>query len=428
MAFMAGCSKTDAASGGSGAPSGKGGGGRRGGGGDVPVTVTTAGQKNVPVEVQVIGNVEAFSTISVKAQVTGQITNVYFHEGDFVKKDDMLFMIDQRPLEALLNQAQANLARDEAALGQAQANLAKDQAQSRYAEAQAARYAQLFDQKIISRDQAEQTRANADAIAQAVAADRATIETVKANIGASRATVENARVQLGFTTIKSPITGRTGNLTVKQGNVVTANNMELMTINEVEPIYVTFSVPEAQLASVKRYMAVGKLPVRVRPQDEAGAEEVGTLTFVDNSVDMTTGTIKLKGTFPNADHKLWPGEFVRVILRLTTQQNAVVVPNEAVQTGQNGSFVYVVKPDRTVDSRPVTTGARVDQDLVIESGLEPGETVVTEGQLRLAPGSRIVVRDGRGGGGGREGRGGGRGGRGGGEGGKDGAPADRTKS
>jgi membrane fusion protein, multidrug efflux system len=433
LLLSTGCSKTDAAAaGGSGAPapSGKGGGGRRGGGGDVPVTVATVGQKNVPVEVQVIGNVEAYATISVKAQVTGQLNQVHFREGDFVKKDDLLFTMDQRPLEATLNQAQANVARDEAALGQAQAVLAKDQAQARYAEAQAGRFAQLFEQKIISRDQAEQTRANADAIAQAVAADRATIESMKAAIGASKATVENAKVQLGFTTIRSPLTGRTGNLTVKQGNVVTANNMEMMTINQVEPIYVSFAVPEAQLASVKRYMAVGKLPVRVRSQDDAGPEEVGVLSFVDNAVDMTTGTIRLKGTFPNSDHKLWPGEFVRVTLKLTTQQNAVVVPNEAVQTGQNGSFVYVVKPDRTVDSRPVTTGARVDQDLVVQSGLEPGETVVTEGQLRLAPGSRIAVRDGRGGGGRGEGRGGGgREGRGGGrEGGKEAAPEGRPKS
>src|SRR3982751_132605 len=432
LLVSAGCTRTEsaAAAAGSGAPSGKGGGGRRGGGGDVPVTIATVGQKNVPVEIQVIGKVEAYATLSVKAQVTGQLTNVHFTEGDFVKKDDLLFTLDQRPLEAALNQAQANLSRDEAALGQAQAVLAKDQEQAKYAEAQAGRFAQLYEQKIISRDQAEQTRANADAIAQAVAADRATIESMKAAIGASRATVENAKVQLGFTTIRSPITGRTGNLTVKQGNVVTANNMELMTINQVEPIYVSFAVPEAQLASVKRYMAVGKLPVRVRSQDDAGPEEIGVLTFVDNAVDMTTGTIRLKGTFPNTDHKLWPGEFVRVTLKLTTQQNATVVPNEAVQTGQNGSFVYVVKPDRTVDSRPVTTGARVDQDLVVESGLEPGETVVTEGQLRLAPGSRIALRGGRGGEGrGGEGRGGGREGRSGGrEGGKEGPPEGRPKS
>ncbi len=376
--------------------------------------VAKVAQRNVPVEIQVIGNVEAYATISVRAQVTGQLTAAFFHEGDFVKKDDMLFSIDPRPLEAALNQAKANLAKDQAVLGQAEALLARDSAQARYAEAQANRYAQLFDQKIISRDQAEQTRASADAIGQAVAADRATIESAKASIGATRAAVENATVSLGFTSIRSPIDGRTGNLTVKAGNVVTANNQELMTINQVEPIYVTFAVPEAQLTAIKTYMAQGKLPVRVKPQDETGAEETGVLSFIDNAVDTTTGTIKLKGTFQNKDHQLWPGQFVRVTLRLTTRQNATVVPNQAVQTGQNGSFIYVVKEDRTVESRPVTVGARVEEDMVIESGLEPGETVVTEGQLRLAPGSRIVVRDGRGGRGG-EGRGAGEG-RGGGEG------------
>jgi multidrug efflux system membrane fusion protein len=404
------------------------------GGGDVPVTVASAAQKSVPVEVQVIGNVEAYSTISLRAQVTGQLEKMFFHEGDYVKKDALMFTIDRRPLEAALNQVKANLARDEAALGQAQANLKRDEAQARYAESQANRYAQLFDQKIISRDQAEQLRANADAIAQAVAADRATIESAKAAIGASRANVANAEVQLSYTDIKSPIDGRTGNITVKQGNVVTANNMEMMTINQVEPIYVTFAVPESQLTAIKTYMAQGKLPVKARPQDDPGGEETGTLTFVDNTVDTTTGTIKLKGTFPNHDHKLWPGQFVRVTLRLTTQHNAIVVPNEAVQTGQNGSFIYVVKQDRTVESRPITVGARVDQDMVIESGLEPGETVVTQGQLRLAPGSRIVVRDPNGGGGregrggGREGKGGGRRGEGGGAG-KEGPPAgDGPKS
>ena len=399
LSSCSGANTTAAAPGGGGGGGGKGG-RKGGGGGDVPVTVAQVAQKNVPVEVQVIGNVEAYSTISVKAQVTGQITSVNFHEGDFVKKGDKLFTIDPRPLEAALNQAQANLGKDQAALGQFEANMARDAASAKYAESQATRYAELFKSGIISKDQSEQLRANADAATSAVAADKAAIESAKASIAATKATVDNARLQLSYTTIESPITGRTGNLTVKLGNVVTANSMELMTINQVEPAYVTFSVPEAQLPGVKKYMDLGKLPVRARPQDDPGGEETGVLTFVDNAVDMTTGTIKLKGTFPNHDHKLWPGEFVRVILRLTTQQNATVVPTEAVQTGQNGAFVYVVKPDRTVESRPVTTGARVDSDMVIQTGLEPGETVVTEGQLRLAPGSRIVVRDGRGGGGG----------------------------
>jgi multidrug efflux system membrane fusion protein len=371
------------------------------GGGDVPVTVATVSQKDVPVEVQVIGNVEAYSTISVKAQVGGQLTKVSFQEGDYVKKGDLLFTIDQRPLAAALNLAIANLARDEASLGQAQANLARDVAQNKYAEANATRYAELFQGGVVSKDQSEQLRASADASGQALAADKAAIESAKAAIGASKATVDNAQVQLGYTSIRSPIDGRTGNLSVKQGNVVMANSQELMTINQVEPIYVTFAVPEAQLSAIKRYMAQQKLPVRAGPQDNPGDEETGVLTFIDNAVDMTTGTIKLKGTFGNSDRKLWPGQFVRVTLRLTTQQNAVVVPNQAVQAGQNGSFVYVVKPDRTVEMRPVTTGARVDQDMVVEQGLQPGETVVTEGQLRLAPGSRVVVRDGRGGPGGR---------------------------
>jgi multidrug efflux system membrane fusion protein len=405
LVLSSGCSNSGASAAGSsgapGAPGGGKGGRGRGGGGDVPVTVAKVSQKNVPVEIQVIGNVEAYSTITVKAQTGGQLLKVRFNEGDYVKKDDLLFEIDRRPLEAAVNQALANSARDAAALGQAEANLRRDEAQAKYAVDQANRYAELAKSGIISRDQAEQLRASADAVSNAVLADKAAIESARAAIGSSKAMMENAQVMLGYTEIRSPIDGRTGNLAIKQGNVVTANNMDLMTINQVEPIYVTFAVPESQLPAIKRYMAQAKLPVRARPQDEAAAEETGVLTFVDNAVDMTTGTIRLKGTFPNTDHQLWPGQFVRVTLRLTTQQNAVVVPNEAIQAGQNGQFVYVVKEDRTVDSRTVTTGARVDQDMVVESGLEPGETVVTEGQLRLAPGSRVVVRDAKGGGGGR---------------------------
>ena len=400
LLFLYGCSSGGASS--SGVPGGGGPGGRGGrkggGGGDVPVTVALASQKDVPVEVQVIGNVEAYTTISVKAQVGGQLTNVSFHEGDNVKTGALLFTIDQRPFTAALDQATANLAQNQAALGQAQANLARDTAQNKYTEANAARYAELFQAGVVSKDQSEQLRASADASGQALAADKAAIASAQAAIGASQAAIDNARVQLGYTGIRSPIDGRTGNLSVKQGNVVMANSQELVTINQVEPIYVTFSVPEAQLTAIKRYMAQQKLAVRAGPQDAPEDQETGSLTFIDNAVDMTTGTIKLKGTFSNSDRKLWPGQFVRVTLRLTTQANAIVVPNQAVQTGQNGSYVYVVKQDRTVEMRPVTTGARVDQDMVVDQGLQLGETVVTEGQLRLAPGSRVVVRDGRGGG------------------------------
>jgi multidrug efflux system membrane fusion protein len=360
----------------------------------VPVVVATVSQKDVPINIDVIGNVEAYSTISVKAQIGGELTKVSFHEGEFVKKDDLLFNIDPRPYDGALNQAQANLLRDTAAQGQAEANLARDAANEKYAQAQAARYQKLFEAGVVSKEQADQMKASADALEQTILADRAAIESARAQIVASKSAVENAKVQLSYTSIRSPIDGRTGNLAVKQGNLVAPNTMELVTIAEVQPIYVTFSVPEAQLSDIKKYMAAGKLPVNATPQDDNTQQEIGFLTFIDNTVDSSTGTIKLKGTFPNQDRKLWPGEFLRVTLRLTTHPNAVVVPNQAVQTGQDGQFVYVVK-DNKVELRPVITGTRVDQELVIERGLEPGETIVTEGQLRLAPGSPVQVRDGR---------------------------------
>ncbi|MBZ5575802.1 MAG: efflux RND transporter periplasmic adaptor subunit [Acidobacteriia bacterium] len=414
LGVSAGCSSSQvSATGGSGG----GRGGKKGAGaGDVPVTVAVATQKNVPVEIQVIGNVEAYSTISVKAQVGGELTNVYFHEGDYVKKGDPLFTIDPRPFQAALNQAVATVAKDSAALGQARANLARDNANLRYQQSQAARYAELFKGGIISKDQSEQLSSTADATSQTVLADKAAIDSAQAELDAAKAAVDSARVQLGYTAIPSPIDGRTGNLNVKQGNVVGANNVELMTITQVEPIYVTFSVPEAQLSDIKRYMAQRTLSVRARLQDEVNTEETGELTFVDNAVDTTTGTIKLKGTFRNTDRKLWPGQFVRVTLRLSTRPNAIIVPNQAIQTGQNGTFVWVVKPNRSVEVRNVTATLRVDQDMVVDQGLESGETVVTEGQLRLAPDSRVVVRDGRGTPGGRGS---------GGSDGKDGAPSGR---
>ena len=406
---LAGCSQDGVSA--SGTPGGGGGkGGKKGGGGgDVPVTVAVVSQKNVPVEINVIGNVEAYSTISVKAQIGGELTNVYFHEGDFVQKGDRLFTIDPRPYEVALDQANANVARDQAALSQAQANLARDTANLRYQQAQANRYVELFKGGIISKDQSEQLSATADATSQAVAADNAAIESAKAQLVAAKSAVDQARVQLSYTQVSSPITGRTGNLNVKQGNLVAPNGAELMTITEVEPIYVTFSVPEAQLNDIKRFMGERKLEVRARTQDESAVEETGVLTFVDNSVDAATGTIKLKGTFTNSDRKLWPGQFVRVVLRMSMRSNAIVVPNQAIQTGQNGTFVYVVRPNRTVEVRDITASMRVDQDMVVDSGLQAGETVVTEGQLRLAPDSRVAVRDGRGAPGGKSGAPGGKG-------------------
>ena len=394
-AVLAGCSNSGIKAGaGPGGPGGQGR-GRGGDGGPVPVVVAMVSQRDVPINVDVIGNVEAYSTITVKAQVGGELTKVSFHEGDFVKKGDLLFTIDSRPFEAVLSQSQANLARDTASLSQSEANLARDIANEQYAQDQAKRYRGLFEQGVVSREQADQMRSSADALAQTVLADRAAIESARAQIVASKAAVETATVQLSYTTIRSPIDGRTGSIAVKQGNVVAANTTDLMTITEVQPIYVTFSVPEAQLGDIKRYMGQGQLPVHAAPQADATVQESGVLTFIDNSVDATTGTIKLKGTFQNQANRLWPGEFVRVTLGLTTRPNATVVPNQAVQTGQDGQFVYVVKQDRTVEMRPVVASTRVDQELVIDRGLQPGETVVTEGQLRLTPGSRVQVQGGR---------------------------------
>lgn len=368
----------------------------------VPVNVATASLKTVPVEIEVIGNVEAYSTIGVKSQVGGELVAVHFQEGDTVRKGDLLFSIDRRPFDAMVSQAQANLARDTAQLSQAKANLARDMASQKYSQAQAARYQNLFKQGIISQDQSEQFTADADAKSEAVKADQAAIQSSQAAIEADHATLANAQIQLSYTSIRSPIDGRTGNLMVKQGNVVKANDIDLVTINQLSPIYVTFAVPEAQLADVKRYMAQGKVRVMASPEKDSTSFEQGVLTFVDNAVDMTTGTIKLKGTFTNEDRKLWPGQFVRVVVRLTQRQDAVVIPTQAVQTGQDGLFVYVVKDDNTVDSRPVVTGARIDQEMVIEKGLSQGEKVVTEGTLRLVPGSRIRIGGGGGAPGGRK--------------------------
>lgn len=399
--FLAACGSSPSADAGGGGGKGKGKG--KGGGGAVPVVVAAAVQRDVPIEVQAVGTVEAYTTISVKSQVSGQITNIFFREGEYVKKGQMLFSIDARPYEAQLAQAEANKKRSEALLNQAQANLGRDTANYEYQKQLAERTAQLVRDGIASRDQGDQARANADSVAQVVNADKAAIESAKAQINADQATIDNIKVQVSYTTQPSPIDGQTGNISVKVGNIVSANTVEITTINEVEPIYVTFSVPEVRLAEIKRFMASGKLPVSAKPQDGSGAIETGQLSFIDNTVDITTGTIKLKGTFPNTDRKLWPGQFLNVTMRLTTQPNAVTVPNEAVQNGQDGQFIYVVKNDQTVEARNVVTGARVDQDLVILKGIQPGETVVTQGQLRLQPGATVQAGQGRRGGGGAQG-------------------------
>jgi membrane fusion protein, multidrug efflux system len=388
----------------------------------VPVTVAEVLQERVPVEIAAVGNVQAYTTVSVKLLVNGQIVRVHFTEGQEVKQGDMLFTLDPRPFEAALRQAEANVARDtaqirqaEAALGQrtaevqqAEANLARDAAQLDNARVQERRYRELVDKELVAREQYDQVKTNAAAIEATVAADRAAIANAHAAVTAAQATVENtkaairadqamvdaARVQLGYTAIRSPMDGRTGNLLVQSGNVVKANDDNpLVVITQVHPIYVSFAVPEQHLADIKKHRAAGMLRVQATPRD-ASRPSVGELTFLNNTVDPATGTIQLKATFANLDNALWPGQFADVALTLTSL-DAITVPSQAVQAGQQGPFVFVVKPDLTVESRPVGIGRRLARTTIIERGLKPGERIVTDGQLRLVPGAKVEIKPAR---------------------------------
>jgi membrane fusion protein, multidrug efflux system len=330
----------------------------------VPVTVGTVMRKSMPVELAAIGNVQPYSTVAVKALINGELTEVHFREGQDVRKGDLLFTIDPRPYQA--------------ALAQAEAALARDRAQAKNAEADARRYAELVEKDYVTQEQFDQTQA-------ASAAAQATVQ-------ADEAAVEAARVNLGYCTIRSPIDGRTGNLMVHAGNVIKANDVPLVTINQITPVYVAFSVPEQQLSEIKKRAAAGKLDVLALLAASGAEPNHGQLSFIDNAVDPSTGTIQLKATFPNRSRSLWPGEFVNVRLVLSQESNAVVAPARAVQTGQEGEFVFVVKSDDTVESRPVTVARTVDQDAIIEKGLDPGERVVTDGQLRLVPGARVEIK------------------------------------
>jgi membrane fusion protein, multidrug efflux system len=356
-----------------------------------PVSVATATLKTLPVVVHAIGNVEPIISISVRAQVNGELSKVFFTEGEFVKKGQTLLLIDPQPYESQVAQAQANLAKDIAQLNLAKANLARDVAQDKFAHEQAQRNADLLKEGVLSKMQSDQTQSDADARAEAVRADQAALESAQAAIDADQAALDRSKLQLGYCTILSPIDGRTGAVTVKPGNLITANNTEFTTINQVQPVYVTFSVPEKILSDVRKFMVEGKLPVGATLQDDT-ASETGVLAFVDNTVDPATGTIKLKGSFQNEDRKLWPGQFVKVTLQLSTQPNSLVVPSQAVQTGPDNQYIFVVKPDQTVEMRTVTSGMQVDQETAITKGLQPGEIVVTEGQLRLVPGSRVKIQ------------------------------------
>src|SRR6202162_2087287 len=329
------------------------------------VTVAKVIQKMMPVEVTAVGSVEAISTISIRAQVAGELTNIHFKEGDFVKKGQLLLTIDPRPYEA--------------ALAQAKAGLARDKATGTYNRAQAQRYKTLFDQGVVPAEQVDSFTSAADASDATVNADEAAVKTAELN--------------LEYCTIDSPIDGRTGTINVKPGNLVKVADVPIVTINQVNPIYVNFAVPQQHWPDIKEDVDRRALHVKVTIPQDPDRPIQGTLTFVDNSVDSTTGAIHLRGTFENPQNRLWPGLYVGVLLTLSQQPNATVVPAHSIVTPQKGSYVYVVRANNTVEQRTVLPNRTIENDAVVEKGLQPGEVIVTDGQVNLVPNARIEVKN-----------------------------------
>ena len=333
----------------------------------VPVTVAPVQQRSVPYEISAIGTVTPIQSVAVRSQVSGTLTRVAFQEGDEVQKGELLFRIDARPFQA--------------ALSQATANLAKDLAQLVNARQQVTRYQQLVQNDLATQEQFDQLKANADAAVAGVSADSAALQT--------------ARLNLEYTTITSQIAGRTGNLLLREGNLVPANGATpLVVINQLRPIAVSFSVPQQYLDDIQRFGGRHVLDVRIRPTNDSTAAMTGQLIFINNQVDTTTGTIQLKATFTNGDRKLWPGEFVAVSLVLDVEKDVLTIPAQAVMTGQAGTYVYVVNADRTAKTQDVTVGRAASDFVVIEKGLAAGQMVVTDGQLRLVPGARVEIKTG----------------------------------
>lgn len=330
----------------------------------VPVAVALVAQETVPVRLQAIGNVEPYRTVAVKARVDGQIVAVNFHEGQAVKQGEVLFRIDPRPYEAALRQAEANALRDRAA---------RDQARS-----QAKRYQELLAKNFISKEAYAQIRTNA--------------ETAEATAKASQAALENARLNLEYCTIRSPLDGYVGKVLLQAGNLVKANDVNpLVVINQVKPIYVTFSVPEQYLGEIRKYQAQSPLRADVLRADRAPSEASGRLVFIDNAVDPSTGTIRLRARFENQSVVLWPGQFVNLSLQLYEQADAIVIPAQAVQNGPDGQYVYVVGKDMLAEMRPIKVLRSDAERAIVASGLAQGEQVVTRGQLRLGPKTRVRI-------------------------------------
>jgi membrane fusion protein, multidrug efflux system len=332
--------------------------------GEVPVTVAKSAAHDVPVEIGAVGNVQAYSSVSIRSQITGRIVQVHFEEGQEVKKGDMLFTIDPRPFQAALNQAQANLERD--------------QAQAVNSRLTFERTSNLFNGKIASQADFDTAQAAWQSAESTVVADAAALT--------------NAQLSLEYTAIRSPIDGRIGNLAIKEGNIVKAPDDLLVNIMQIRPIYVAFAVPEDSLPAIRAQARQESLSVTAHPPGDTNNAATGVLTFIDNTVNTNTGTILLKATFQNTNTVLWPGQFVQTSLVLSNLTQATVVPSQAVQTGQDGEFLFVLKDDGTVEARPITAGLTYDGERVITAGLKPGETVVTDGQIKLTAGAKVSVK------------------------------------
>ncbi|MBI4796889.1 MAG: efflux RND transporter periplasmic adaptor subunit [Deltaproteobacteria bacterium] len=333
----------------------------------VPVVVATVEQRDVPVEIKNIGAVEAYATVGIKSRVGGQLVRVNFQEGQDVEAKQLLFVIDPRPYETAWQQAQANLAKDRALFNKAAAD--------------ARRYAELIRKQFVSQQEYDQAKATADSLAATVKADEVA--------------VQNAKLNLSYCYINAPISGRTGNLLANMGNMIKADaDNPMVVITQVQPIYVSFAVPQQYLPDLRKYMDSGQVKVEVAIGGDMEPPTEGVLTFVNNTVDQATGTIQCKATFPNLERRLWPGQFVNVVVKLTTEPNAVLAPTQAIQTGQEGQIVWVITPDLTAEVRPVEIKRVLNSETIIKKGLQPGERVVTDGQIRLVPGAKVEIKSG----------------------------------
>ncbi len=356
------------------------------------VRVAAAETRRVPIQLQGVGAVEPYRSVSVRSQVSGELQEVLFAEGDRVAKGQLLFRIDPRPFEAALRQARANEARSRALVEQAKANAAESRAKADNARTSFERDKALLDRGSLSQEEFDAARTNVEMLAAAVVADEATVRSNVESIRSAEAAVADAELMLGYCAIRAPIDGKTGSLLVHPGNLVRANDVQaLVVINQIAPAQVSFTLPEKSFGEVVSRMAHGALETRAFIPGQEDHPAIGVLTFIDNAVDRAAGVFRLKATFPNEDERLWPGQFVHAVMTVAVLEGATSVPAQAVQTGQSGTFVYLVKSDMTVEARSVVAGERFEGFLVIKDGVRPGDQVVIDGQLRLAPGAKVKI-------------------------------------